>query len=118
MACLPFAFLLGASPTWAQNPVSAEYHQLLMETRGAFRPISVSHVGANGRRYTLTYTGPDRHFKSIRFGLYPEVGKARVYSVLSGWFYNGREYPVSFECPKLASMPDANFRLLLDQVER
>ena len=117
MAFLPFALLLSTSPTWAQNPVSAQYHQLLMEARGAFKPKSVSHVGVNGRRYTLTYTGPDRHFKSIRFGLYPEVGKARMFSVLSGWFYKGREYPVSFECPKLASMKDTKFRLLLDQVE-
>lgn len=117
VTCLSLSFLLITPLTWAQKPVSVQYQQLLMEARGAFKPKSVSHVGANGRRYTMTYTGPDRHFKSIRFGLYPEVGKARMYSVLSGWFYKGREYPVSFECHKLASMRNAKFRLLLDQVE-
>ncbi|MBE9515637.1 MAG: hypothetical protein IME93_01535 [Proteobacteria bacterium] len=91
--------------------------EMLMEARGSFKAKSARRIGRSGRRYTVTYTGPDRYFKSVRFGLYPDVGKALTYSVMSGWFYKGREYPVSFECKKLASLPVNRLRLLLDQAE-
>lgn len=89
----------------------------LVQVRDAFKTKSVRRIGNIGLRYTMTYTGPDRHYKSIRFGLYPEKGQAHAYSILSGWLYNGREYPVSFECHKLARISENNLRLLLDQVD-
>jgi hypothetical protein len=46
------------------------------------------------------------------------VGKAQVHSVLTGWFYAGREYPVTFECKGVKRKSDEKLRLLLDQVER
>ncbi|MBE9515638.1 MAG: hypothetical protein IME93_01540 [Proteobacteria bacterium] len=98
---------------------STVQHQRLMEARKSFSPVATyKRLGKSGRRYTMKYDGPSRYYKSVRFGLYPSVGKARVYSVLTGWFYAGREYPVTFECKGVKSKSDDALRLLLDQVEQ
>lgn len=102
----------------ADIAASTSQHENLMQARKAFSPVGYKPLGKSGRRYTMKYEGPDRYYKSVRFGLYPPAGKAQVHSVLQGWFYAGREYPVTFECKGVKRKSDEKLRLLLDQVER
>lgn len=102
----------------AETAVSTSQHESLMQARKAFSAVGYTQVGNSGHRYTMKYEGPDRYYKSVRFGLYPSVGKAQVHSVLTGWFYAGREYPVTFECKGVKRKSDEKLRLLLDRVER
>lgn len=116
-AVLAGTMLFTAAEARAQQNDEFSLHNKLMQTRSAFKTRSVKRLGDNSLRYTMTYTGPDRHYTMIRFGLYPDAGKAQAYSILTGRLYRGRDYPVSFECNKLANRDEKSLRVLLDQVE-
>lgn len=109
--------VMAGLPVIAGQGSAVSVHEKLMQTRAAFSRVDVRRLDDNSIRYTMVYTGPDRHYKSIRFGLYPASGQARAYSVLSGRLYRGRRYPVNFECSKLADTNEKSLRLLLDRVD-
>ncbi|MDH5633897.1 MAG: hypothetical protein OEZ10_13040 [Gammaproteobacteria bacterium] len=101
--------------TPVDEPDMTRDHRALMQARKLFTTQSRIEVDEISRRYTVVYTGPDRYYHELGFGLYPQHGAPLARSVLSGWFYRGREYPVTFECRKLEQNPDS-FRMIMDRV--